>query len=167
MTPKMRAYLARRARKAERRRFRLDADLLRAVVVVIREAREEDGISTLFGLEGPLVAVLRADLCLRGWAWWRADMAARDLVGEALRTLGAKRPSWQEGQPEWCDGGVIRSQRIRCANCGGAPLPPENKVFCCRHCGDNFRKKLAWQDDLEARRAASRLRSRRRRDAAG
>jgi hypothetical protein len=66
-----------------------------------------------FEHEGACYAGLRSTLCLEGHRWILADMEGYALVGEALRLMGAKRPTWLQGQPEytardgncfWCNG---------------------------------------------------------------
>lgn len=167
-SPQMQRYLARRARKAERRRLRFkdEATLIRSIVIVLREAREDGRATTHFTYEGMLTAMLRAELCLRSVPWAVANDAARNVVGEALRALGAKRPSWQEGQPEWTDGGVIRDTRVTCANCQ-RPLPEERKVYCSKLCGDAMLARRYWQDQSEEKRVYKNLMRKRRKHATG
>lgn len=158
MTPQMAARLAREANRRERRRLRAEREaLVNALVAILREQREA-GAPGWFSLEGVAVAVLRSDLCLRGASWPMADWAARDVVGEALARVGARRPSWQEGQPEFTQGGIIRDLRTQCAECG-APLPEGYKVFCSKRCGDAARARRYWQDRAEAVNLARRLRA--------
>lgn len=66
-----------------------------------------------FEFEGEAIAGIRSGLCDAGYGWRRSDAAARDVVDEALRQLGAKRPTWEQGQPDyveprdaclWCKG---------------------------------------------------------------
>lgn len=54
-----------------------------------------------FEYEGTCRAAIRASLCLQGNDWTRSDTEAADIVGEALKALGASRPSWIEGQAEY------------------------------------------------------------------
>jgi len=140
-------------RKAERRRLRIKdrASVVTAIVQVVREAREDGRAVTHWTFEGMLIALLRSEMCLSSVPWAAADSAAREVVAEALGRLGAKRPSWQEGQPEWTDGGVIRDTRITCANCGKG-LEPEQKIYCSRICGDAALHRRAWHDMAEEKR---------------
>lgn len=108
-----------------------------------------------FELEGPTVAGIRSGLCLAGHAWRRADAEAAALVGEALRVMGAQRPSWEKGQPEY----VIA--REDCANCRG-PLDAEaiarHDRFCCTECRTvmkQYRNQRYWFAAREASRHAS------------
>ena len=167
MTPlaaKMQRKLARQENatgkdRLGRRRFETCAA---DVAEVIRLAHAEGATSSLFGLEGPLRHGIRSDLCLQGWRWAVADATAKDVVDDALRRVGAVRPRWKEGQPEWTDAGVIRDTRLRCAQCD-APLEIGQKAFCSRRCADSHRARLAYQDNIETARALQRLRSRKRR----
>lgn len=89
-----------------------------------------------FEKEGPSRAGLRSGLCLEGYGWHRADMEADALVGEALHLIGATRPTWAAGQPEYVIG------RENCANCRG-PLDDEALArrdrFCCDECRTTMR----------------------------
>lgn len=55
---------------------------------------------TPFEYEGACRAGLREHFCLGGHSWQRADHEAAELVREAFMSMGAKRPTWLEGQPE-------------------------------------------------------------------
>jgi hypothetical protein len=112
------------------------------IATVIRLAFLAGDIACLFGLEGPLRASLRADLCLRGWRWIDADQAARDIMAGAHRIAGAERPDWQEGQPEWVIREGVLIERTRCIKCH-KPLPEENYKFCSRLCGDAHQHRMA------------------------
>ena len=117
-----------------------------------------DGITpTLFSWEGMIFASLRSGLCLNGWAWRDANDAAQDVMQEVFRTMGATRPRWLEGQREWTDGGVIRENRLHCANCGG-PLEDGQKTWCSRTCYNAQHARLRYREDMDAGRAAQRLR---------
>lgn len=74
------------------------------------------GQPTNFAFEGACRAGIRASLCLQGWGWTDADEAALAVVGRALNRIGAERPTWDQGQPEYA---VLSGlERTRCARCG-------------------------------------------------
>lgn len=112
------------------------------IATVIRLAFQAGEIATLFGLEGPLRASLRGDLCLRGWSWSDADQAARDIMASAHRIAGAERPDWYEGQPEYTIREGVLIERTRCVKCH-KPLPEGHHKFCSRLCGDAHTKRMA------------------------
>lgn len=91
------------------------------------------GEPTDFAFEGFMRHGLRSGLCLRGWSWSDADDMAADIVRSALAQIGAKRPTYQQGQPEWAQDGVILVERERCIRCGWQ-LPEGHSKFCSRLC---------------------------------
>lgn len=80
-----------------------------------------------FEREGECRNGIRATLCLQGHGWDAADAAASDLVSEALRRIGAERPSWQEGQ--W----FYTTPREQCARCG-RDVDDVDQARGFRHC---------------------------------
>jgi hypothetical protein len=74
---------------------------------------------------------LRQGLVLAGHRWGQADLEAARIVAAALSTIGARRPSWEQGQREYAIG------PDRCANCGG-PMDAagliSGKRFCSPEC---------------------------------
>jgi endogenous inhibitor of DNA gyrase (YacG/DUF329 family) len=100
------------------------------------------GRSSRFEYEAACRHGLRSGLCLEGESWARADAFAAAIVSEALRRLGAERPSWFQGQPEYADTDTSRGW---CALPGcEKPIPidrPEtggNAVKYCSHfCAKN------------------------------
>src|SRR3546814_17904097 len=62
-----------------------------------------------------------------------ADLLAAAIVEDALRKVGAQRPTWQQGQPEWTQEGVIYIQRTRCIRCRWK-LPPGHRNSCSQLC---------------------------------
>ena len=118
--PPLRAKEHRRIRDARRGKLgpgRFD-NLVRALARVIRLAFEARATASFWGLEGPLRAGIRSDLCLQGWRWRDADDMARELLAEAFRVVRATRPTWNEGQPEWAIPANTLIERTRCARCG-------------------------------------------------
>jgi hypothetical protein len=102
---------------------------------------------TAFALEGPARAALRARFILVGAArWTAADREARGIVASALGTLGSrgKRPTWQEGQPDFC--GPLPLERTRCLNCG-ARLPGDNpaRKHCSPLCRTAFGERMRYR----------------------
>lgn len=93
---------------------------------VLRDWRESP-----FEHEGAARAGIRSGLCMDGYDWQRADNEAAALIEEGLHLMGAKRPTWAAGQPEYTIG------RENCANCRG-PLDDEaiasRDRFCCEEC---------------------------------
>ncbi|WP_299671500.1 hypothetical protein [uncultured Roseobacter sp.] len=112
------------------------------VAKVIRLAFAAGRITTLFGLEGALQAALRADLCLRGWHWVDAHQAATDIVEGAHSLLGADRPDWYEGQPEYVIAGGVLIARTRCKRCH-KKLPEGRLKFCSGLCSSSEKQALA------------------------
>lgn len=86
-----------------------------------------------FEHEGPTRAGIRAAFCLAGYNWHRSDQQAAEITAEALRFLGAKRPTWEEGQRHYVE-------------------PRENCKWCCAPIDDGDR--LAGFCSLEHARAA-------------
>lgn len=103
--------------------------LLDTVIVILKEGRP-----TLFALEGTCRHHVRAFLCVEGWGWEEADIASADIVLTALNRIGAKRPSWADGQPEYRGNGFHGNMR-RCINpkCHGL-LEDQQKLYCSDHC---------------------------------
>ena len=153
--------LLKKTRKPKARVHRRAA-IVQAICDVIREDWRNGTTTTLISHEGAIWAALRSGLCLEGMSWPDANKAARDMLHEAFARTGAKRPAWREGQPEWCDGGVIRDTRVTCANCGKG-LEPEQKIYCGKLCFDAHRARLYRSDNLDKLRAIERLRGIRRR----
>lgn len=131
--------MARRRAREERDAFRgrlgpgRYGNLVRELAGVIRMAFEAGVTGSLFGLEGPLRADIRADLCRQGWRWQDADQMARDLLSEAYRIINATRPTWEEGQQEWAIQIGTLIERTRCVRCHG-PLPDGRPKFCSDLC---------------------------------
>lgn len=132
-----RARDARRGRMGEQRYNALVVELAR----VIRLAFQAGATGSLWGLEGPLRAGIRSDLCLQGWGWSAADLMARDVLEDAHRIAGAIRPTWNEGQPEWTIEAGTLIERTRCANCG-KELPEGHFKFCETRCQNSYNKRL-------------------------
>lgn len=66
-----------------------------------------------FEHEADAVHGIRQGFCLDGHSHARAEAEARAIVATGLRIIGAKRPTWEEGQPEYTE--PIEN----CAHCRG------------------------------------------------
>jgi predicted nucleic acid-binding Zn ribbon protein len=109
---------------------------------------------TPFAAEGPCRAGVRSRLCLDGWPWGQADAAAADVVQAALSEVGAKRPTWRQGQPEFTQDGYAPLTRERCARCA-KPLPEGNRKYCGPLCAKAARNDWKHRQDKEAAYAAT------------
>jgi hypothetical protein len=160
----MRGMSEKQARKAARRAARnlvpSRESIVKAIITVIREDRDAGVTPTLLNHEGALIHSLRGGLCLAGLKWAVANEQAREIVVEAFQKAGARRPTWKEGQPEWTDGGVVRSERFRCGNCA-KPLAEDQKVYCGKLCREAAMKRRYYQNHAETMAAIARLRRRR------
>lgn len=85
---------------------------------------------------------LRRAFCRQGWRWIEADATAADIVAAALRSIGAQRPTWKEGQPEWTQDGFAPVLRTRCLRCH-KPLEGIQRRFCSALCADGHSGSLA------------------------
>lgn len=102
----------------------------------------ESGSSSKFQFEAACRHGLRSAFCLSGVAWLKAEARASAIVTEALRRIGAKRPTWAQGQPEHTSDGFAPIERTRCAHCGGKI--PEDRgsrsgptIYCSDLCGQS------------------------------
>ena len=131
--------------KRKQKRDRLQTQAFSRVVTIAR-AELADGRPTFFAKEGSTIAGLRAGLLLGGAvrAWRTADTIAREATGEALRDLGAKRPSWLEGQRGYTD--TVTFMCMRCAR----PLRDDPDSLSRRYCSMECRR---WAHDAQRRRA--------------
>jgi hypothetical protein len=107
------------------------------------------GDPTKFALEAYSRHALRSGLCLKGWGWQEADAIAAEIVAAALNRIGARRPTWMEGQPEWTQDGVIVFERTRCIQCGWK-LPEGHRKFCGPLCHAAFHAARSRDDDRMA-----------------
>lgn len=94
------------------------------------------GEPTPFAFEADCRHALRFAFVIAGQPWQRADALAEEIVSTALATIGAERPKWREGQPEFADRGD------GCPRCG-KPLPDErpNRTYCSRRCKELERQR--------------------------
>lgn len=103
--------------RGDRRKWMVDE-----CIAILRRGRKSP-----FEYEGALRAGLRSDLCLKGYGWLRADLEAASLIEEALRLIGAKRPTWLEGQWQYT------LDHDTCSHCLG-PISPEDQARGFRYC---------------------------------
>lgn len=159
MSPAFAARLARESRKRERQRLRMErAQLVKALALVMRAARDNGTAATLFRFEGQLIALVRSEGCMVGVTWSLADAFARGVVEEALDALGAERPSHEEGQPAFTGIGPF-VERTRCANCGARV--EGGRTFCSQRCAQAAWARRHYHEAREAARLAAELRERR------
>lgn len=150
--------LARWDRRKALARRRLKPGVRKLLVDVAVMLMSGDELSTPFQMEGPIRALAREFLCLWGWEWLAADAAAEEVTEAALAKLKAKRPSWDEGQPNYSSTIRLSQERSRCRNCGER-LPEGRPVFCCKKCADVFyahiwREFRGGQEQTQKERAA-------------
>lgn len=124
--------------------------------IAIRDALAEmmrTAEPTAFALEAPGRYALRVILICGGWTWGQADTEAALLVMAALQYVGAKRPTWKQGQPEYTQDGHAPRTRERCARCA-KPLPEGNYRWCsdvCFHAALYDRRRRRDMDEINAK----------------
>ncbi|WP_058634401.1 hypothetical protein [Aureimonas ureilytica] len=117
------------------------ASLVAGMAIVL-----QTGTSSLFQFEGACRYGLRRVLVLQDWSWRDADMAAAAVVSVALMQIGAERPTWHEGQPEWA--GTQAVDRTYCARCG-KPLEEGRRKFCSKLCSNADNKERGAKFGLQ------------------
>jgi hypothetical protein len=120
----------------------------------------EQGVSTKFEFEGACWHGVRSAFCEEGHGYRRADAWSGEIVSEALRRLGAARPSWNEGQPEHTQFGFAPELRYWCERCGkpinrDADASDYGRRYCSRECADSA-KGIRKREDLRRHSAAER-----------
>jgi hypothetical protein len=119
----------------------------------MRAAKDEGKAASLLNFEGPCRHALRSRLCLEGWKWADADAVANDIVQTALIRVGAERPSWEEGQPEYSQTGAgALIERTFCVRCH-APLEGHQRKFCSSLCNAAHSKATAKRRNADESRA--------------
>lgn len=111
----------------------------------------ETGKPTKFEHEGSCRAGLRAGLCLAGNTWDQADAASDKIVSDALTKIGARRPSWEQGQREHTDPADC------CSWCKG-PIPDElfYRPTPSRYCSEVCARSALERRDFERRSSGDR-----------
>lgn len=117
--------------------------IVEKLVVMMRAAEP-----TPFAVEAPARVGVRSALCLQGWRWAHADVAAAEVVASALNRVGAVRPTWEQGQPEHTQQAVLPILRERCSRCG--KKMPEDAHGLEKYCGPVCAS--AAKEDLRQRR---------------
>jgi len=106
-----------------------------------REALADGRIVTPLNREALYRRIIRSTLCLQGWRWNAADASAMAVVQISLELVQARRPPWNEGQPEYVIAAGTLIERTRCANCHGK-LPEGRPKFCSAHCRNAYNLRL-------------------------
>ncbi len=120
---------AARAKLAKQRAETIVAHLC----ALTRLALEAGRVTTPLSYEALFRRVIRSQLCLQGWRWQAADETAQAVVDVVFAILQVKRPTWNEGQPEWTIESGTLIERTRCARCH-KPLPDGHYKFCSSVC---------------------------------
>lgn len=114
-----------------------------------RDAAIDDTMAVLetfrlskFEREGDCRSGIRSTLCLRGHSWGIADATAADVVKEALRRIGAERPPWYMGQPEYAEG---RERCLRCSKFVAETDRADGRRFCSKECARIYKVMLAYE----------------------
>lgn len=119
----------------------------------MRAEWEEGRTPTRLNHEAATRHGIRASLCWQGWSWQDADTMAAEIVTAALDRIGAKRPTWLEGQPAaFQDGASV--PRERCLGCGAALLGEVGHAFCSRGCRRRWTLGIREKVEADDRRAA-------------
>lgn len=101
----------------------------------------ESGQTSKFQFEGACRHGLRSGFCLEGMAWAKADARALAIVTEALRRIGAERPTWSEAQPSHVEEGSAAIGRLHCERCSRRIIgEPVARFFCSSLCSSAHRK---------------------------
>jgi hypothetical protein len=119
------------------------------------------GEPTKFRFEGFCRAALRCGLILQAhYSWHLADVLAEIIVRRALAHIGARRPNWAEGQPEFTAvPGFAPAERYYCERCG-QPMPEGRRLYCSRICAQgatNDRRYRELREMSEAERGAMQM----------
>lgn len=104
------------AREAVRKPRQINRDRRQHLIQLAADILKR-GTSSKFEFEASCHSGIRQSLCLQGWSWADADLAAADVVGSALNQIGAVRPTWYEGQPEWTQPAYSPVERVLCERC--------------------------------------------------
>jgi len=122
--------MSRRRRQAATPEDHHRATMVRRVAEIL----DDPDAPSRFAHEGACRHGLRSAFCLAGAKWDVADAMAATIVSAALVSIGARRPAWHEGQPEWAQDGIILVERTLCARCGGQI--PDDAGHGRKYCSD-------------------------------
>jgi hypothetical protein len=115
------------------KKYYLNQDKKRFIISRLSEVLKA-GEPSHFAFEGVCRTGIRRGLVLKGWSWNQADAMAAELVNKALNIIGAKRPTWLEGQLDWTlNSNAIAIKREACIVCK-KPLPKGRTKFCSDRC---------------------------------
>jgi hypothetical protein len=109
--------------------------LVDTVVIILKKSEP-----TPFARSASSVYGLRQNLCLSGWPWLLAHLTAAAIVARALAQIGARFPSWIEGQPSYTKLGFYLRPDEFCWECGDM-LPKFKKRFCSPDCVKRWHKR--------------------------
>lgn len=109
-----------------------------------------DWRKTPFENEGPVRAGIRSAMCLQGHSWPQADLDAEKILSSAFRFMGAKRPTWEEGQPNYT---------VPAENCRWCAMPVPDELMTggnhSHYCSDVCARSALDQRAFEERRTAN------------
>lgn len=120
--------------------------LVESVAAVLAEWK-----TTKFEHEGSCRAGLRAAWCTEGFDWASSDAAAAKIVSDALHKIGARRPTWEQGQREHTD-------PVECCTWCKGQIPDElfYRPTPARFCSDVCAKSAMQHRDFENRSSSDR-----------
>ena len=118
------------------------------------------GEPTKFARMGAVKSGLRMAFVECGHSWGLSNWCAERIVLAALNQIGARFPTWLEGQPEAvATPGFSPSQRYFCARCA-RPLGDDRWMYCSRLCSQaaaNDRRVRELREMDEVQREAAKL----------
>ena len=128
------------------------ADWRKVYVEVVAEILRNYTFSP-FQHQASCVHGLRVRFILDGLSWDRAQSLADEIVKAALDRIGARRPSWEQGQPE-CVHETSFVQHTRCGRCG-KNLVEDQRRYCSTVCRAAARNAVLLEirgEEIRARR---------------
>lgn len=107
------------------------------------------GEPTKFRHEGTCRYALRVSLIAIGWNWADADREAIRVIGAALKVIGAERPTWMKGQPEYRQHELTSWRYRHCVACGGMLDDDQKGRHCSSECASITAKKTWARENKE------------------